>query len=46
MERRVVALTAPDREAIPRVLEDCTDELAELRRALLREHAWRMEHGL
>jgi hypothetical protein len=30
-ERRVVALTIAEREAILRVLEDCTDELAELR---------------
>jgi hypothetical protein len=45
-ERRVVALTVPDREAIMRALEDCPDELAELRGVLLREHAWRMEHGL
>jgi hypothetical protein len=27
-------------------LEDCPNELAELRGVLLREHAWRMEHGL
>jgi hypothetical protein len=45
-QRRVVALTVPDREAILRTLEDCPDELAELRGVLLREHAWRMEHGL
>ena len=45
-ERRVVALTVPDREAILRTLEDAPDELAELRGVLLREHAWRMEHGL
>ena len=36
----------PDREAIMRTLEDCPDELGELRGVLLREHAWRMEHGL
>ena len=45
-ERRVVALTVPDREAIMRTLEDCPDELGELHGVLLREHAWRMEHGL
>ena len=45
-ERRVMALTVPDREAILRTLEDGPDELAELRGVLLREHAWRMEHGL
>ena len=46
-ERRLVALTVPDRrEAILRTLEDGPDELAELRGVLLREHAWRMEHGL
>ena len=43
---RVVALTVPDREAILRTLEDSPDELADLRGVLLREHAWRMEHGL
>jgi hypothetical protein len=45
-ERRVGALTVPDREAILRTLEDSPGELAELRGVLLREHAWRMEHGL
>jgi hypothetical protein len=29
-----------------RTLEDCPDDFAELRGVLLREHAWRMEHGL
>jgi hypothetical protein len=38
-ERRLVALTVPDREAIMRTLEDCPDELAKLRGVLLREHA-------
>ena len=42
----MVALTVPDREAIIRTLADGPDELAELRGVLLREHAWRMEHGL
>ena len=45
-ERRVVALTIAEREAILRVLEDCPDELAELRGVLLREHEWRMREGL
>jgi hypothetical protein len=45
-ERHVVALTVPNREAIVRVLEDCPDELAELRGVLLREHAWRRSEGL
>jgi hypothetical protein len=45
-ERRVVALTVPDREAIIRTLEDGPDELADLHGVLMREHAWRMEHGL
>jgi hypothetical protein len=45
-ERSAVALTVPDREAILRTVEDCPDEPAELRGVLLREHAWRMEHGL
>jgi hypothetical protein len=33
-ERRVAALTIPDREAILRVLEDCPDEFAELARIM------------
>ena len=45
-ERRVVALTVPDREAIVRVLHDPPDELAELRGVLLREHEWRLREGL
>jgi hypothetical protein len=45
-ERRVVALTIAEREAILRVLEDCPKELAELRGILLREHAWRLREGL
>ena len=35
-EARIVALDIPDREAILRVLEDCPEELAELRATLLR----------
>jgi len=46
MERHVAALTIPDREAVVRVLEDCPDELAELRGVLLREHEWRRREGL
>jgi uncharacterized protein (DUF1778 family) len=45
-ERRVVALTVPDREAIVRVLDDPPDELAELRGVLLRKHEWRVHEGL
>jgi hypothetical protein len=41
---KVLALTAPEREAILRGLEDCPDRLAELRGVLLREHAWQMEN--
>ena len=44
-ETRVLALTISDREAIVRVLEDCPDELAELR-GVLREHEWRRREGL
>jgi hypothetical protein len=36
-ERRVAALTIAEREAIMRVLEDCPDDLAELRGVLMRE---------
>lgn len=45
-ERRVVALTVQEREAILRVLEGCPAELSELRGVLLREHAWRLREGL
>jgi hypothetical protein len=45
-ERRVVALTVPDREAILRVLDGAPDGYAELRGVLLREHVWRLENGL
>jgi hypothetical protein len=36
----IVALDIPDRDAILRVLEDCPDELLELRATLLQEHVW------
>ena len=36
----------PDREAILRVLEDCPDELVELRATLLQEHVWRKREEL
>ena len=45
-ERRVVALTIPDREAILRVLEDSSEGLRELRVVLLKEHEWRKSEGL
>ena len=45
-EARIVALDIPDREAILRVLEDCPEELAELRATLLQEHVWRKREGL
>jgi hypothetical protein len=45
-ERRVAALTIPEREAILRVLEDGPPEFAELRAVLLKEHTWRAKHGL
>jgi hypothetical protein len=41
LDRDVVELTRR-----LRTLEDCPDELPELRGTLLREHAWRMEHGI
>ena len=44
-EARIVALDIPDREAILRVLEDCPEELAELRATLLQEHVWRQREG-
>ena len=45
-EARIVALDNPDREAILRALEDCPEELAELRATLLQEHVWRQREGL
>jgi hypothetical protein len=33
-------------EAILRVLEDCPEELAELRATLLQEYVWRRREGL
>ncbi len=41
-----MALDIPDREAILRVLEECPDELLELRATLLKEHVWRKREGL
>ena len=45
-EARIVALDIPDREAILRVLEECPEELLELRATLLQEHVWRKREGL
>jgi hypothetical protein len=45
-EQRVAALTIDDREAILSILEDCPDDLLELRGVLLRECEWRMREGL
>ena len=36
----------PQRESILRVLEDGSDEFAELRGVLVEEHAWRVREGL
>jgi hypothetical protein len=47
METRILALTIVDRESILRALDEAnTDELAELRGVLLREHEWRVREGL
>ena len=45
-EARIVALDVPDREAILRVLEECPEDLLELRATLLQEHVWRTRQGL
>ncbi len=45
-EARIVALDVTDREAILRVLEECPEELLELRVTLLQEHVWRRREGL
>jgi hypothetical protein len=43
---RIVALDVADREAILRVLEECPEEMLELRATLLQEHVWRQREGL
>ena len=43
---RIVALDEAGRHAILRVLEDCTDDLLELRATLVQEAAWRQAEGL
>jgi hypothetical protein len=40
-----VALDIRDREAILRVLEECPEEMLELRATLLQEHVWRQREG-
>ena len=45
-EARIVALDVPDREAILRVLEECPEELLELRATLLQERVWLQREGL
>jgi hypothetical protein len=42
---RIVALDENDRHAILRVLEECPDELLELRATLIQEAAWREAEG-
>ena len=46
LEVKVLALTIPEREAILRALDDPPAGLAELRGVLVREHEWRLGHGL
>jgi hypothetical protein len=41
-----VALDIPDREAILHVLEECPEEMLELRATLLQEHVWRQRECL
>jgi len=43
---RIVALDENDRHAILRVLEECPDDLLELRATLIQEAAWRKTTGL
>ena len=45
-DRIVAALDVPYWEAILRVLEECPEELLELRATLLQEHVWRQREGL
>ena len=45
-EARIVALDITDREAILRVLEECPEELLELRATLLQERIWLQREAL
>ncbi len=45
-EARIVALEITVRQAILRVLEECPEEMLELRATLLQEHVWRQREGL
>ena len=43
---RLLALEIDEREAILRALEECPDELTQLRAVLIQEHVGRKQHGL
>jgi hypothetical protein len=45
-EVKVFGLGVADREAILRVLEDCPEELTDLRATLLQEHVGRQRDGI
>jgi len=45
-DARIVALDENDRHAILQVLEECPDELLELRATLIQEAVWRQAEGL
>ena len=42
----MLALDIPERETVIRMLEDCPEDLLELRATLLQEHVWRQHEGL
>jgi hypothetical protein len=44
--RAAIALTILEREQILLGLDACPDGLGELRGVLLKEHEWRLQHGL
>jgi hypothetical protein len=45
-EITLLGLDVPERETILRALEDCPEELLELRATLLQEQVWRQREGL
>jgi hypothetical protein len=45
-EITLLGLDVPERQTILRALEDCPEELGELRATLLQEHVWRQREGL
>ena len=45
-EATALGITAADRERILRALDECPESLTELRSEFLRDHEWRVAHGM